>query len=141
FGERIQGGAAVFVNPNNDVMTSFDYYFRQANLTTFGPNDPIKNIGDLTSIYLSTADSYLSDQLSKGTEIELVANPTRNWSLRAGYSYTDRTTAHTFFEAVPWWADRVALWKSLDTLYTSRTGRPSIYNQPLFAANQTFGSL
>lgn len=141
FGERIQGGAPVFVNPNNDVMTSFDYYFRQANLTTFGASDPIKNIGDLTSVYLSTADSYLSDQISKGTEVEIFANPTRNWTLRAGYSYTDRKVTNTFFEALPWWANRVALWKSLDTLYTTRTGRPSIYNQLVFAANQTFSTV
>lgn len=141
FGERIQGGAPVFVNPNNDVMTSFDFYFRQANLTTFGANDPIKNIGDLTSIYLSTADSYLSDQISKGTEIELTANPTRNWTLRATYSFTDRVVTNTFFEALPWWAGRVALWQSLNTFYTTRTGRPSIYNQTLFTAGQVFSTV
>lgn len=141
FGERIQGGAPVFVNPNNDVMTSFDYYFRQAGLTTFGSSDPIRNISDLTSVYQSTADSYLCDQLSKGTEVELFANPTRNWTLRAGYSYTDRKVANTFFEALPWWANRVALWRSLDSLYTSRTGRPSILNQPLFTVAQTFSAI
>jgi outer membrane receptor protein involved in Fe transport len=140
-GERIQGGAPVFVNPNNDVMTSFDYYFRQAGLTTFGANDPIKNISDLTSIYQSSADSYLSDQISKGTEIEIVANLTRNWTLRASYSHTNRVVANTFFEALPWWADRIKLWKSLDTLYTQRTGRPSIYNQPLFTTAQTFSAV
>jgi iron complex outermembrane receptor protein len=140
-GERIQGGAPVFVQPNNDVMTSFDYYLRQAGLTTFGANDPIRNIGDLTSIYLSTADSYLSDQVSEGTEVELFANPTRQWTLRAGYSYTDRTTTNVLNEGLPWWAERVALWKSLDTLYTTRTGRPSIYNQLLFDRNQAFGTI
>ena len=124
-GERIQGGAPVFVNPNNDVMSSFDYYFRQANLTTFAAGDPIRNVGDLTSVYLSAADSYLSDQISKGAELEVIANPTRNWTLRASYSRTDRVVANTFFEALPWWADRVRLWKSLDSLYTQRTGRPS----------------
>jgi hypothetical protein len=140
-GERIQAGAPVFVNPNNDVMSSFDYYFRQAGLTTFGANDPIKAIGDLTSIYLSTADSYLSDQISTGTEVELFANPTRNWTLRAGYAYTDRTTTNVLNEGVPWWAERVALWKAMDTLYTTRTGRPSIYTQTVFGANQAFGTV
>lgn len=137
-GERIQGGAAVFVNPNNDVMSSFDYYFRQAGLTTFGTGDPLRNIGELTSVYLSTADSYLSDQISQGVEAEVVANLTRNWTLRASYSRTDRVVANTFFEAQPWWADRVKLWKALDALYTQRTGRPSILNQPLFTAAQAF---
>jgi hypothetical protein len=140
-GERIQGGAPVFVNPNNDVMTSFDYYFRQANFTTFGASDPIKSISDLTSVYQSTADSYLSDQISKGTELEVIANLTRNWTMRASYSYTDRVVTNTFFEALPWWADRVALWKRLDTLYTQRTGRPSVYNQLLFTAAQTFSTV
>lgn len=140
-GERIQGGAAVFVNPNNDVMTSFEHYFRQANLTTFGAGDPIRNLGDLTSIYLSTADSYLSDQVSRGIEFELIANVTRQWTLRAAYSRTDRVVTNTFFEALPWWADRVRLWRSLDTLYTQRTGRPPILNQPLLTAAQTFSSV
>jgi hypothetical protein len=140
-GERIQGGPSVFVNPNNDVMSSFDYYFRQAGLTTFGANDPIKAIGDLTSVYFSTADSYLSDQVSKGTEVELFANPTRNWTVRAAYSYSDRTTTNVFNEGVPWWAERVALWKSLDALYTSRTNRPSIYSQTLYDRNQAFGTI
>ena len=73
--------------------------------------------------------------------MELSANPTRNWTLRAGYSYTDRKVANTFFEALPWWANRVALWRSLDSLYTSRTGRPSILNQPLFTVAQTFSAI
>jgi outer membrane receptor protein involved in Fe transport len=139
-GERIQGGAAVFVNPNNDVMTSFDYYFRQANLGNLGAGAPISNVSDLTSIYLSSADSYLSDQLSRGYEFEATANLTRNWTMRVTYSYTDRVVANTFFEAVPWWADRVALWKSLDALYVQRTGRPSVLSQPLFTAAQAFGT-
>jgi iron complex outermembrane recepter protein len=140
-GERTQGGEPVFVNPNNDVMASFDYYFRQAGLTTFGASDPIRSVDELTSIYFSSADSFLGDRISKGTEIEVVANPTRNWSLRASYSYTDRTKTNVLFEGVPWWADRVALWKSLDALYTARTGRASIYNQVLLDRNQAFSTL
>jgi iron complex outermembrane receptor protein len=140
-GDRIQGGAPVFVNPNNDVMSSFDYYFRQAGLTNLGSGAPIANLGDLTSVYFSTADSFLSDRISRGTEIELFANPTRNWTLRAGYSYTDRTRRNVFYEGVPWWAERLALWQSLDTFYTQRTGRPSIYNQLLFDRNQAFGTV
>ncbi len=140
-GDRIQGGAPVFVNPNNDVMSSFDYYFRQANLTTFGGSDPIKNIGDLTSVYFSTADSYLSDRVSKGTEVEVIGNLTRNWTLRATYSYTDTTRTNDFKEGIPWWADRVALFQSLDQLYMTRTGKPSIYNQPLYDRNSAFATI
>jgi outer membrane receptor for monomeric catechols len=140
-GDRIQGGAQVFVQPNNDVMSSFEYYFRQAGLTSFGANDPLRNLGDLTSVYFSTADSFLSDRISRGTEFELVANPTRQWTLRAGYSYTDRTRTNVFFEGVPWWAERVALWRQLDSLYTARTGRPSISNQLLYDRNGAFGTV
>jgi iron complex outermembrane recepter protein len=140
-GDRIQGGAAVFVNPNNNTMSSFDYYFRQAGLTSFGPSDPIQNLNDLTSVYFSSADAYLSDRVSQGAEFELVANPTRNWTLRGGYSYTDRTRTNVFNEGVPWWAERVALWQSWDALYTSRTGRPSIYRQPVYTTGQAFDTI
>jgi hypothetical protein len=94
----------------------------------------------LTTTYQSSADSYLSDLKATGTEFQIVANPTRNWSIRAAYSYTDRTRSNVFYEGVPWWADRVALWKSLDTLYTTRTGGPSIYNQLVYDTNQAFGT-
>ncbi len=137
-GDRIQGGAAIFVNPNNDVMSSFEYYMRQGGVTTFGGSDPIKSLDELTTSYQSSADSFLSDLKATGTEFQLVANPTRNWSIRAAYSYTDRTRSNVGYEGIPWWADRVALWKSLDALYTSRTKKPSIYNQPVYDTNQAF---
>ena len=139
-GDRSQGGAPVFVQPNNDVMSSFEYYYRQAGLTNLS-GAPISNLGELTSVYFSTADSYLSDRTSKGTEIEVFANLTRNWTLRAGYSHTDRTRTNVFFEGVPWWAERLELWRALDSFYTSRTGRPSIFNQPLFDRNQALGTI
>jgi iron complex outermembrane recepter protein len=140
-GDRIQGGESVFVDPNNDVMSSFEYYFRQAGLTQLSSGDPVQNISDLTSVYFSTADSFLSDRVSTGTEIELIANPTRNWTVRAGYSYTDRTRKNVFFEGIPWWAERVALWENLDSIYRSRTGRPSVYNQLVYDVDQEFGSI
>jgi iron complex outermembrane receptor protein len=121
----------VFGNPNNDVMASFEYYFRQANLTTFGGSDPIKSVDELRSIYFSDADSYLSDRISKGYEFETIANPTRAWTIRAGYAYTDRTRTNVLSEGEPWWEERNALWKSLDSLYMTRTGRPSVFNQLL----------
>jgi hypothetical protein len=140
-GDRIQGGAPVFVNPNNDVMSSFDYYLRQGGVTSFSGSDPIQSLDELTTTYQSSADSYLSDLKATGTEFQIVANPTRNWSIRAAYSYTDRTRSNVFYEGVPWWADRVALWKSLDTLYTTRTGGSSIYNQLVYDTNQAFGTV
>jgi hypothetical protein len=131
-GERTQAGEQVFVQPNNDVMTSYDYYYRQAGLTP--PRE-------LTTAYISTADAYLGDRKSSGYEFELFANPTRNWTLRAGYAYTDRTTTNVYNEGVPWWAGRVAIWKELDQTYVTRTGRPSINTQTLYDRNQAFGTV
>ena len=131
-GERTQAGEQVFVQPNNDVMTSYDYYYRQAGLTPSAA---------LTTAYLSTADAYLGDRKSNGYEFELFANPTRNWTLRAGYAYTDRTTTNVYNEGVPWWAGRVAIWKELDQAYVTRTGRPSINTQTLYDRTQAFGTV
>jgi hypothetical protein len=135
----------VFVNENNDVMASFDYYFRQAGLTTFGASDPIKSIDDLRTILFSGANGYLSDRVSTGYEFETIVNPTPSWTVRASYSYTDRTRTNVLGEGVGWWAERVDLWKKLDALYIQRTGRPSIYNQLLYnrtdsLTNQTVAS-
>ena len=128
--ERTQSSiGAVYITPNNDVMSSFDFYLRQAGVTTFGASDPIKNISELTSVYFSQVDAYLADRIAKGSEVELTANPTRNWTLRASYSHTDRTKTNVLYEGAGWWSDRIALWKSLDSLYMARTGRPSIFNQ------------
>ncbi len=125
----------VYVNPNNDVMYSFDHYFRQAGLTNLGSGAPIGSLDELTSTYFSDADSYMSDRESTGYEFELVANPTRAWSVRFGYSWTDRERTNVLTEGEPWWAERLALWQSLDQLYTSRTGRSSILNQTLIDRN------
>lgn len=130
-GEQANGQVTTaFVQPNNDVMASFDYYFRQAGLTTFSANDPIQSVDELRTVYFSQAGSYLSDRKSSGQEFELVANPTPNWAIRLGYSRTKTTKTNVLNEAVPWWAERVALWQSLDQIYTTRTGRPSVLKQP-----------
>jgi outer membrane receptor for ferric coprogen and ferric-rhodotorulic acid len=128
----------VFVFPNNDIMASFDYYLREAGLTTFGPNDPIGSIDDLRTTLWSGANGYLSDRVSRGYEFEVIANPTRNWAVRASYSYTDRTRTNVLGEGEGWWAERVDLWKSLDALYVARTGRPSVYNQLVFSRTNAF---
>jgi iron complex outermembrane recepter protein len=133
--ELVQG---VFVNPNNDVMSSFDYYFRQAGLTNFGAGDPIRSVDELRTDFWSGADGYLFDQVSKGWELETIANPTRNWTVRFSYSYTDRERTNVLLEGDPWWAERVALWGSLDTIYVARTGNPSVLNQQLYNRNDAF---
>lgn len=133
--EPSNGGEAIFVNPNNDIMTSFDYYYRQAGLTNLGSGAPIGSIDELRTIYLSDADAYLSDTESRGFEFEVIANPTRNWSIRGGYANTRSTRTNILAEGEPWWAERRALWDQLDAFYITRTGRPSIYNQLLVDQN------
>jgi hypothetical protein len=123
----------VFVNPNNDVMTSFATYFERAGLTLAG--DPIGSVSELTSTYISGADAYLFDQVSKGWEFETISNPTRNWTVRLSYSHTERSRTNVLNEGEPWWAERLALWQSLDAAYMARTGRPSIFNQPYIDQN------
>lgn len=125
----------VFVNPNNDVMASFDYYLRQAGLTTFGANDPIRSVEELRTTYFSGADAYLFDQVSKGWEFETTSNPTRNWTVRFNYSNTDREKTNVLIEGEPWWAERLDIWRRLDAVYVARTGRPSIYTQPYVDQN------
>lgn len=140
-GEQANGGVTTaFVQPNNDVMASFDYYFRQAGLTTFGAGDPIGSIDELRSNYFSQAGAYLSDFVSSGEEFELIANPTPNWSVRLNYSRTERQKTNVLNEGVPWWAERVALWDRLDALYVARTGRPPVHSQLYFGANNVMGT-
>lgn len=139
-GDRIQGGEEVFVDPNNEIMTTFEHYLRAAGVTTFGGSDPIGSLDELTTRYISSSDAYLSDRVSTGTELEIVANPTRQWTLRAAYSYTDRTRTNVFNEGEPWWAGRMAIWKSLDQLYVARTGRPSLYQQLTYDPDDGFGT-
>ena len=139
-GERTQGGVGpIYVTPNNDIMSTFEYYFRQAGITTLGPTDPVQNIGDLTTVYTAEASAYLADQVSHGEEFEVVANPTNNWTLRAAFSTTHRTTTNVLFEAQGFWADRLAFWKSLDAVYMARTRLPSVFNQPTYFSTSSFG--
>ena len=124
--------AGVFVNPNNDVMSSFDRYYRDAGLTNLDASAPIKSIDDLKTTLFSTADGHLSNRVSKGYEFELVGNPTRNWSIRANYAYTERTRTNVLTEGEGWWAERLELFKKLDDYYIARTGRSSVYDELVF---------
>lgn len=54
------------------------------------------------------------DVASEGVELELVANPTPNWTLRANYSYTDRGRENYFVEREPYLSDALAFIRSRD---------------------------
>ena len=116
-------------------MSSFDHYYREAGLTNLGSGAPISSIEELRTTYFSEAGAYLSDRESRGFEVEMTADPTRNWSIRAGYANTKSARTNILSEGEPWWAERLALWDQLDSFYMARTGLPSIYNQLLFDRN------
>ena len=44
----------------------------------------------------------LADTQSKGYELSLVGNPTKQWRLNLNFSYTDRTTTDTYKRDIPW---------------------------------------
>ncbi len=125
----------VFVNPNNDIMSSFDHYYRQAGLANLGSGAPIADIDDLETIYVSQANAYLADTESEGWEFEMTANPTRQWTFRLGYARTDASRTNVLSEGEQWWAERLQLWQDLDAYYTAQTGLPSILDQTLIDRN------
>jgi outer membrane receptor protein involved in Fe transport len=132
----------VFTDPNRDVLNSFAHYFREAGVTTFEASAPIQSIDQLSQTpFMSTANGYLSDNVSKGYELEIIANPTQNWTLRFGFSHSERKRTNVLTEGEPWWAEQRELFDRLDTLYRQQTGQPSVMNRPFIAPNGTEGNL
>lgn len=124
-----------FVNPNNDVLRAFDFYFRAAGITALGSGAPVQSVDELTTTWFSHADGYLSDRESEGYEFEFIATPTRNWTMRASYANSDRSRTNVLREGDGWWAERLELFDQLDSVYRTRTGRASVFNQPLVNAD------
>ncbi|MEY2878299.1 MAG: hypothetical protein RLZZ15_679 [Verrucomicrobiota bacterium] len=53
------------------------------------------------------------DTASKGVELELVANPTKNWTVRANYSHSERDRENFFAEGYAFFAVKFAEWRAL----------------------------
>ncbi len=53
------------------------------------------------------------DVLTKGIEVEVVANPTKNLTLRASYSHSERKRQHFFTEVFEFFDTRVPQWRQL----------------------------
>lgn len=53
------------------------------------------------------------DTASKGIELELVANPTKNWTIRANYSHSVRDRENFFAEGYAFFAVKFAEWRAL----------------------------
>lgn len=58
-------------------------------------------------------NAAIIDTKSKGYEVELVANPTRNWTVRANYSHSTRDRENFFAEGYAFFAAKFAEWRAL----------------------------
>lgn len=58
-------------------------------------------------------NAAIIDTATKGVEVELVANPTRNWTLRANYSHSTRGRENFFAEGYAFFAVKFAEWRAL----------------------------
>lgn len=90
------------------------------------------------------------DTASKGVELELVANPTRNWTIRANYSHSERDRENFFAEGYAFFAVKFAEWRALAAgnpalLATVETNITAIQTNELdgraVAQEQGFGSV
>src|SRR5687767_9891185 len=60
-----------------------------------------------------TWSSTIIDVLTEGIEVELVANPTKNLSLRGSYSHSERQRANFFHEIFAFFGERIPQWRQL----------------------------
>ncbi|MEX0321969.1 MAG: TonB-dependent siderophore receptor [Puniceicoccaceae bacterium] len=57
---------------------------------------------------------------SEGWEVEITANPTRNWSIRMNYSRNERIKYNIMPEVVAWYEEELPYWQSFgDTVYNN----------------------
>lgn len=74
-------------------------------------------------------NTYTFGRDSEGTEVELTANITENWSLRMNYSETDRVQFNIMPEVLAWYPGQDAFWRSFgDAVYFNHdeTGTPEL---------------
>ena len=90
------------------------------------------------------------DTASKGVELELIANPTRNWTIRANYSHSSRDRENFFAEGYAYYAVKFPEWRALAAgnaalLATIETNITAIQTNELdgraVAQEQGFGSI
>ena len=66
-------------------------------------------------------NTYTFGRDSEGTEVELTANITDNWSMRVNYSETDRVKFNIMPEVLDWYPEQDAFWRSFgDDVYFNR---------------------
>lgn len=95
-----------------------------------------------------TWTSATIDILTKGVEVEVVANPTRNLTLRASYSHSERKRQNFFTEVYEFFDTRVPEWRKLlanhpAELAALEAAAASLYSELEFQVdrqNSPFGS-
>lgn len=95
-------------------------------------------------------NAAIIDTTSQGYEVELVANPTRQWTIRANYSHSKRDRENFFAEGYAFFAQKFTEWRALAAgnaalLATVETNITQIQQNELdgraVAQEQGFGSI
>jgi len=95
-------------------------------------------------------NAAIIDTVSSGYEVELIANPTRNWTIRANYSKSERDRENFFAEGYTYFGQKFPEWRQLAAgnaalLATIETNILAIQNNELdgraVAQEQGFGSV
>ncbi|MDP3069005.1 MAG: TonB-dependent receptor plug domain-containing protein [Opitutaceae bacterium] len=95
-------------------------------------------------------NAAIIDTKSRGYEVEMVANPTRQWTIRANYSRSSRDRENFFAEGYTFFAQKFTEWRALAAgnaalLATVETNITAIQNNELdgraVAQEQGFGSI
>ncbi len=95
-------------------------------------------------------NAAIIDTASKGVEVELVANPTKNWTIRANYSKSERDRENFFAEGYTYFGQKFPEWRALAAgnptlLATIETNIAAIQANELdgraVAQEQGFGSI
>jgi hypothetical protein len=120
------------------------------NLTTMLTQ--LRNVGKISQAdYDRQAVTWTSasiDIFTEGVEVEVVANPTKNLTLRAGYSHSERRRQNFFTEVFAFFDTRVPQWRALlkdhpAELATFETAVSELYSELGFQVdrqNSPFGS-
>ena len=84
--------------------------------------------------------AFMIDVISKGWELELVANPTQNWTVRLGYSYSERGRANYFLEREPYYTEFLALVDRADPGRRLLTENGNTIGEEIDIINDTYES-
>jgi iron complex outermembrane receptor protein len=80
-------------------------------------NDAFVAAGKMTRAQADAAsfnwNAATIDTASKGVELELIANPTKNWTVRANYSHSERGRENYFSEGYAFFAQKFTEWRAL----------------------------